>query len=59
MSKHYDDLLINYFGIEKTRKLIAWKYYGPALKVDIESYVKRCDVCLTPKLVRYKFYSNL
>ena len=27
ISKYYDDLLVGHFGIEKTRNLVAKKYY--------------------------------
>ncbi len=32
ISRHHDDSLVGHFGIEKTRKLIARKYYWPTLR---------------------------
>ena len=32
ISRHYNDPLAGHFGIEKTRKLIARKYYWPTLQ---------------------------
>ncbi len=54
ISRHHDDLLAGHFGIEKTRELVVWKYYWETLWHDVETYVKRCDVCLALKAVRHK-----
>ena len=59
ISRHHDNLLAGHFGIEKTCKLLAWKYYWPTLKHNIEAYVRGCDVCLTSKAVRHKPYGDL
>ncbi len=59
ISRHYDDLLANHFGINKTQQLIAQKYYLPTLRHDIETHITGCDVCLASKSVRHKFYGDL
>ena len=59
ISRHHDNLLAGHFGIKKTRKLVARKYYWPTLRHDVNDYVKRCDVCLASKAVRHKPYGNL
>ena len=59
ISRHHDDPLAGHFGIEKTRELLARKYYWPTLKHDVEAYVKGCDVCLALKAVRHKPYGDL
>ncbi len=59
ISRHHDDPLASHFGIEKTRELIARKYYWPTLRRDVEAYVKGCDVCLASKAVRHKPYGDL
>ncbi len=59
ISKHHDNSLVGHFGIEKTRLLIARKYYWPTLRRDVEAYVKGCDVCLASKTVRHKPYRDL
>ena len=59
ISKHHYDPLADHFSIEKTSELVAQKYYGPILQVDIEIYMKRCDVCVTSKAVRHKPYGDL
>ncbi len=59
ISRHHHDPLAGHFGIEKTRELIARKYYGLTLRRDVKAYVKRCDVCLTLKAVRHKPYGDL
>ncbi len=58
ISRHQDDPLVGHFGIEKTRELIARKYYWPTLRRDVEAYVKGCDVCLASKAVRHKPYGD-
>ncbi len=59
INRYHDDLLAGHCGLEKTCKLIARKYYRPALQRDIKAYVKGCDVCLTSKAVRHKPYGDL
>ncbi len=59
ISRHHDDPVVGHFGIEKTRELIARKYYWPTLRRDVEAYVQGCDVCLTSKAVRNKPFRDL
>ncbi len=59
ISKYHDDLLASHFGIDKTRELIARKYYWLTLRKDVKAYAINCDVCLALKAVRHKPYSNL
>ena len=59
ISRHHNNPLAGHFGIEKTCKLLAQKYYWPTLRHDVEAYVKGCDVCLASKAVRHKPYGNL
>ena len=59
ISRHHDNPLAGHFGIEKTRELLARKYYWPTLRHDVEAYVKGCDVCLASKAVRHKPYGDL
>ena len=59
ISRYHDNPLAGHFGIEKTRELVARKYYWPTLCNDIEAYMKGCDVCLAPKAVRHKPYGDL
>ena len=59
ISWHHNDPLVGHFGIDKIRKLIGWKYYWPSLRKNVESYVRRCDVCLTSKVVHHKPYEEL
>ncbi len=47
ISKHHNNLLAGYFDIEKTREMIACKYYWL-----MQVYVKGYDVCLVLKSVR-------
>ncbi len=59
ISRHHDDPLAGHFGIDKTRELIAQKYYWPTLRRDVEAYIIGCDVCLASKSVRHKPYGDL
>ena len=59
ISRHHDYPLAGHFGIEKTRELVARKYYWPTLRHNVEDYVKGCDVCLASKAVRHKPYGDL
>ncbi len=59
INRHHNNPLAGHFDIEKTRKLIARKYYWPTLRQDVEAYVKGCDVCLASKAVRHKPYGDL
>ena len=59
ISRHHNDPLAEYIGIDKTRELFDRKYYWPSLRRDVKSYVRRCDVCLASKTVRHKPYGNL
>ncbi len=59
ISRHHNDPLAGHFRIDKTRELIAQKYYWPTLRRDVEAYVIGCNVCLTSKSVRYKPYGDL
>ena len=59
ISRHHDDPLAGHFGIEKTRELIARKYYWPTLRRDVKDYVRGCNVCLALKVDRHKPYGDL
>ena len=59
ISRHHNDPLAGHFGIEKTRKLVARKYYWPTLRCDVEDYVRGYDVCLASKVIHHKPYGDL
>ena len=59
ISCHHDDLFIGHFDIDKARELIGRKYYWSSLRRDVESYVRKCDVCLTLNAVRHKSHGDL
>ncbi len=59
ISRHHDDSLASYFGINKTRELIAQKYYWLTFYHDVEAYLTGCDVCLALKAVKHKLYDDL
>lgn len=57
INKLYNNFLIDYFGIYKTKKLIGQKYYWSTLKKDVEAYIKVYNNGLLSKTVKQKFYS--
>ncbi len=59
ISRHHDDPLAGHFGIDKTRELIARKYYWPTFSRNVEAYMTGCDVCFTLKAVKHKSYDDL
>ena len=59
ISRHHDNPLTGYFGIEKTRELVAQKYYWPTLRHDVDNYVKGYNICLASKTLQYKPYGDL
>lgn len=59
ISRHHNKLIVGYFRIEKAEELVAQKYYWKTLKVNVKSYVKRCNICSAFKMVCYKFYKYL
>ena len=59
ISRYHDNPLAGHFDIEKTRELIARKYYWLTLRRDIKDYVRRCNICLASKAVRHKPYGDL
>ena len=59
ISHYQDNLLAGHFGIKKTCKLLARKYYWPIFRHDVVAYVKGCDICLALKAVCHKPYGDL
>ena len=59
ISKHHNNRLAGHFGIEKTRNLIAKKYYWLTLQRDVKGFVKGCEVYLASKTVCHKLYGDL
>ncbi len=58
ISRYHNNPLAGHFGIKKTCKLIARKYYWPILRQDVKIYVKCCNVCLASKAVCLKQYGD-
>ena len=57
--RHYNNPLAGHYGIKKTHKLVAQKYYWPLFCQDANDYVKECDICLALKTIWHKLYSDL
>ncbi len=59
ISRHHNDSLASHVGIDKTRELIAQKYYWLTFCRNIEAYIRGCNICLASKAIRHKPYNNL
>lgn len=59
ISCYHDDPLAGHFEIDKTRELIARKYYWPTLRRDVKTYLKGCDMCLASKAVCHKLNGDI
>ena len=59
ISKLYNNLLYRYFRIKKTKKLIILKYCLLSIYYNIKIYIKKYNIYLLFKIVKYKSYSNL
>ena len=59
ISRHHNDPLTEHFGVEKTRELVARKYYWSTLQDDINAYIKGCNICILSKIVKHKAYDDL
>lgn len=58
-SRDYTNPLADPFAIEKTRKLMANKYYRQILWHKLEIDEKSCAMCLASKTVKHKPYKDL
>ena len=59
ITRHYDNPLAGHFGIEKTRELVARRYYWETLCHDVEVYVRGYEVSLASKTIKHKPYDKL
>lgn len=59
VSYYYYDSLANQFRIKTTQKLVAKKYFWCIFRLNIETYVKDCNIGLTSKLRHHKLYGDL
>lgn len=59
ISYHYNDLLIEHFGIDRTQELVAKKDYSIIFCRNVKGYLRGCNMCLASKGVCYKSYRDL
>lgn len=57
-NNYYNNFLARFFKIKKTLKIIIKKYYWVTLYYYIKIYIKRYNICLLSKIVRYQFNSK-
>ena len=58
ISRQHNNPLAGHFGIDKTYKLVAQKYYWLTFWYNIKAEVKGCNVCLALKAKNHKPYSD-
>lgn len=56
---NHDKPLANHFGIEKTRKFVARKYYWATLQHNVQAYIQGCNICRASNTIHHKPYGNL
>lgn len=49
ISENHDKPTAGHFGINKTVKRIALRYYWPKLLKEVKNYIRSCDTCLANK----------
>lgn len=59
ISRHHDNLLAGYVGIDKNCKLVTQKYYWPAWQYNVKVNIKDYNIQIASKVVRPKYYANL
>lgn len=59
INKCHNDPLAGHFGIERTQELITQKYFWLSFQADVKAYIKRYNICLALKAVKYKPYRDL
>ncbi len=42
---HYDNSLVKHFEIKKTKTLISKKFYDFRITLNIDAYIRECDIC--------------
>ena len=58
ISSHHNNPSASHYGIEKTRELVARKYYREILRCNVKNSIKGCDICLASKAMRHKSYGD-
>ena len=59
MSRDYNNPPSGHFGIKKSCKSLAQKYYWPTFRQNVKAYMKGYNMCLASKAVCHKPYSDL
>lgn len=59
ISCQHNDLLIEYFEIDKTQELTAKKYYYSTFRHNMETYLRGYNICLISKALYHKFCEDL
>ena len=44
IGQYHNNFLVDYFDINKTRKLISRKYYWRSFRKDVQAYVQDCNI---------------
>jgi len=59
IAKHHKPPQAGHGGTAKATELISRRYYWPLIREDIKRFIKNCDTCPRPKVVRHASYGLL
>lgn len=57
--RHHNDLVVDHFGIDKTRELVTQKYYLSSFQYNVKAYIKACDIHLAANAIKHKSNDDL
>lgn len=55
---NYNNSTTSHFKIEKMQKLVTFKYYKEMFYHNIKKYIKKYNICLVLKALKYNLYNN-
>lgn len=58
ISCYHNDLLVGYYGNDKTQELITRRFDWSIFYYNMEIYLRECNIYLTSKAICYKPYEN-
>ena len=57
--QHHNNVLAEYFEIDKTVKLISWNYYFLLMRQKMKKHIQQCKQCQKTKSRWHKLYEKL
>ena len=59
LKNYYNNILAEYFEVERTFELIDHKYYWNDINKDIKNYIFLYNICQRIKVSKYCLYSKM